>query len=417
MPVLLRVDELEAGMRLLQPVRRDDQTMLTAGKVLEEWEILSLRRRFPDLIVQVGDPVLDEWVEFQDDSHDREVAVTVHQKMGTLMNGVRQRLGTQTALEAKDISGLQSAITDVVRFMNENPVAAGLLIKCSDTGDYLSHHVGNVFYISLLVGNAIRDYIYNERQRSASGATLSARYALNLTPLALGCLFHDIGMIPIEHLYDQEGPLSEEDREQVRMHPVAGAEMLPKGFDAVARMTVRTHHENIDGTGYPEGISRDSLHIFSRIIRAADALDAGSSERVYARPKSQARLLWEMSCGPEKERFDPAVVKIMMGLIQPFPIGAKIRLGCGRYAVVVRHNRRAPFRPQVIVAFDEEGRKLKRNQLSPPIDLSKTEDVQLKSFGGEDLGFLGGLAETGVWGRSDQAQELAENSLVALLYP
>lgn len=416
MPILVHVDELQPGMRLKRAILRDKQVMLSCNTPLEDWQINSLRRRFPDLTVQICDPILDELVEFQDDSHDHEVSATVNRQIGKLMHRVREILSSKTALEGSDISGLQRSVAEVMQYIMDNPAAAAVLTRFGTAGDYLQGHVGNVFYVSLLVGNTIRDYIFRERQRTVRIETACVRYSMNLTPLALGCLFHDIGMLPIEHLYEKKGGLTQEERRLIRDHPNRGVEMLPPKLDAVAKMVVRTHHENMDGSGYPQGVPVESLHVFSRVIRAADALDAATSRHIYKKARSAARVLWEMSSGPFKEHYDPPIVKILMALVQPFPIGAKVKLNCERYGVVVRHNRKHPFRPTIIIAFDELGRKLKKRDLAPPIDLSKTNEVQIVEFEGDDLTCLSDGADGSVWGVPEITRDEKED-LFAYCYP
>ena len=416
MPILVHVDELKPGMRLSGAILRDRQLMLSSEKPLEDWQINSLRRHFPNLVVQICDPVLDEFVEFQDDSLDHQISASVNRHMARLMTKVREILSTKTALEGPDIAGLQRAVSEVMQYITENPATFAVLTRFGDAGEYLQGHVGNVFYISLLVGNTIRDYIFRERQRAIWTDVASIRYSMNLTPLALGCLFHDLGMLPIEHLYQKKEPLTDEDRELIHEHPNVGVKMLPKELDAVAKMVVRTHHENMDGSGYPQGIPVESLHIFSRVIRAADALDAGTSRHVYRQAKTAARVLWEMAYGPFREHYDPLIVKILMALVQPFPIGAKIRLGCGRYGIVVRHNRKHPFHPTIVIAFDELGHKLKKKDLEPPIDLSTTDTVQLAEFDGDDLTYLGQGADANVWGSPQITRDDMEG-LFAYAYP
>ena len=78
------------------------------------------------------------------------------------------------------------------------------------------------------------------------------------------------------------------------------------------------------------------------------------------------------------------------GLIQPFPIGAKLRLADGRYAVVVRYNRKNPFLPSVIIAFDAKGERLPKEEMSPILSLEERNDLYVKSFAGEDLSYLYG---------------------------
>ena len=79
------------------------------------------------------------------------------------------------------------------------------------------------------------------------------------------------------------------------------------------------------------------------------------------------------------------MMTVFRRIIQPFPIGAKLRLTDGRYAVVVRHNRDDPLDPTVIVAFDANGKRL--GQMESPAPLNQS-GLTVKSFEGEDLSYL-----------------------------
>jgi hypothetical protein len=167
--------------------------------------------------------------------------------------------------------------------------------------------------------------------------------------------------------------------------------MLPYEIAPAARAIVRTHHENFDGTGYPSGLVADKIHVFSRIVRIADAYNAATAAHVYKEGRSPARALWEMSAGPYARFYDPVLMKVFTRLIQPFPIGAKLQLRDGRYAVVVRYNREDPFKPTVVIAFDVNGERLPNSKLEGPISLAERRDLRLQSFDDEQLSYLYGL--------------------------
>lgn len=388
MPILLHVNDLKPGLCLAQPVYQGDQRLISGGQVLESWQIDALRRRFPELFVRVLDPILDGMAEFEDNSPDQDVAVRVTSKMSRLMSSVQRKIGDHTSLDGSDLAGLQAAIKQVMDYLAQNPVTAAILIRSSGKTGYLQEHAANVMYLGLLVGNAIRDYVYHERARTARSRKLAVRFGINLTPLALGCLFHDLGMLELEDLLQSDAPLTPEQRQHVRRHPLTALDLLPPNTDAITKMVIRSHHENMNGTGYPAGIPGTKLHVFSRIIRVADAYDAGTNDRMYRQARIPARVLWEITCGPNRTHYDPLIARILSGMVQPFPIGAKVRLNCNRYAVVVRHNRKSPFRPVVIIAFDEEGRRLKKRQLEPAFSLANQPEVRLIEFAGQDLSFL-----------------------------
>jgi hypothetical protein len=195
-------------------------------------------------------------------------------------------------------------------------------------------------------------------------------------------------MLGLQELFDADRTLTPEDWQAIRDHPVRGAEALPDDFSPAARMIVRTHHENLDGSGYPEGLSADKLHVFTRVVRIADAYDASTSSRAYREAQSPARTLWEMSTGPYRRFYDQTLMRTFVQMMQPFPIGSKIRLRNGFYGVVVKYNRKDPLSPMVIIAFDTHNRRLPNSQLLKPIILGERPEFRASSFCGEDLMYL-----------------------------
>ena len=169
--------------------------------------------------------------------------------------------------------------------------------------------------------------------------------------------------------------------------------MLPEEIGPVVKHVIRSHHENQDGTGYPEGVPGDRINIFARIVRVADAYAAATATKVYQQAKSSIRVLYEILYGPYQSFYDPTILKVFASVTQPLPIGAKLKLESGHWAVVVRHNRHNPFAPEVIMAFDEWGDPLGREELQATFCLGERDDVKVVSFAEEDLSFLNGLSE------------------------
>jgi hypothetical protein len=270
-------------MRLTESVMAGGRVMLAGGRELTPEDIATLKRRFPKLHVRVGDPVLDELVDFQDDSHDREVAYTVQQRVGEALAGVQEKFSPRTSLAAVNFSSVQMAVGEVLQYLKCNSVSALLLSRSVESDCYLAEHAGNVFYASMLLGAIIREYVAAERKRQSLVRDLRDDHVMDMTPLGLGAMFADIGMLPLKHLFALDDPLSDEDREAVIRHPLDGAAMLGEDFSPLGRMIVRTHHENCAGKGYPNAVTRDKLHIFTRIVRIADAFggsrDLGNDRR------------------------------------------------------------------------------------------------------------------------------------------
>jgi len=390
-PLMVPCSELLPGMRLAEAFYWQDMMMLSGDTVLTASDIASLRGRFPEHCFKIFDPQLDEVVEFEDDSRERTVAQTAKRRVSACISEVAERVIRNSALRATDITRIQSVVLDVIKYLEENPVEAALVDNLMSGQGYLSEHIGNVFYLSMLLGTAARQYVTQERQRQSVGKDLNPHLLESLVPLGLGVMLMDVGMLPLRSLYTQEEPLTPELWNQIRAHPNTGADLLPEEFSATAKTLVRTHHENMDGSGYPEGLLGERLHVFSRIVRIADAYDAGTAVGTYKEAKSSIKVLWEMCAGPYRRYYDQKLTRVFVHLIQPFPIGAKIRLQTGQYAVVVKYNRENPIAPIVIVAFDADNQRLPLNRLSKPMYLGERPELRAASFRGEDLAFMYGL--------------------------
>ena len=387
MPLLLTCQDLQTGMRLAEAFVWRGRVMLPGGKVLTASDVHVLHRTYPDVSFRVSDPFLDAIADFEDDGGDREVAQVARQKVAACAADVQARFAAQSSLATVNFNAVRSAAGDVMDYIGRNPVSAALLDRTVDPLSPLAGHTGNVFYLSVVLGTAVRDYVMRERQRQTSASHLSATIAMNLLPLGLGAMFMDVGMYGLQHVFDPGYVLSDADRAALRQHPLTGADMLPDTLPAGTKMVVRSHHENFDGSGYPDGQAGERMHVFTRIVRVCDAFVAATAPRPHRAAKSPARALWEMCRGQYRHCYDPELTRVFTGLIQPFPIGAKVRLRDGRYAVVVRYNRTDPFLPSAIIAFNEAGERLGESQVKGPIPIGGG-DLPLGSFDGEDLSFL-----------------------------
>lgn len=388
MPLLLSPHELRTDMQLCQPVVRGHRVLLPAGRLLTSADVASLRRKYPDQQVHVVDPALEEMVEFADDSHDRTVARTAQRRLFRALSGVKRKFAAQLSLKHMDLTGLQEAVADVVEYVRTNQVAAAILAQHVGTGHYLTEHATNVFYLSLVLGNAVRGYVQRVQEERWAWGSLPPVPPLNLTPLGLAAMFQDVSLWPLASLYQTCAPLTGEQRELIYRHPQASVEMLPPATPAGTAQGVQMHHESFDGSGYPEGLSGDQIHLFARALRICDAFDAATAANIYSRAKSPVRALGEMTLGPYSRFYDPLLLKVFSHLVQPFPIGAKLRLACGRYGVIVRYGETDPFRPVVLIAFDRDGSRLPRNRMEGPHALSAHPELRIQSFRGEDLSDL-----------------------------
>jgi len=415
MPIVVPVNQLEPGQTLASNVVNRFSVLLPYNHTLTETDITALQRRFPDKVVQVIDPLLDKVVEFDDDSQDNKISLEVRSNVASASQKVSQVVRSGVCLTADNIAGMQRTIEEMLQFLQDNPVTMAIIDQSNDWDEYLQEHSSNVFYLSMVIGNTIRNHIKRERERLSSAKRI--RDAMSLTSLATAAMIHDIGMVPIERLYHKAEPLTKDEIALIKAHPKNGADMLPDKIDPMVKMIIRCHHENQNGSGYPDGLPGDKISIFARIIRVADAYSAAISKTIYKKGKSQVLALYEMLHGDYKQFYDPVVLKVFAGLTQPFPIGAKLRLESEQIAVVTKHNPKNPFKPQVIVAFDKEGKSLPEEKFDGPFFLDQRDDVKVVSFGQEDISFINEPLEETV--SDDRAEKPVQqyNELFDLAYP
>ena len=134
--------------------------------------------------------------------------------------------------------------------------------------------------------------------------------AMDATECELVAIVHDVGRLAVPRaLIDHRGELSAADREALRGHAVAGAEILARraGLDHLAA-PVRHVHERWDGSGHPDRLAGEQIPLPARIVCVVDAYDAMANTRAYRRALSrhEARLRLAVGAG---HQFDPAVVR------------------------------------------------------------------------------------------------------------
>jgi putative nucleotidyltransferase with HDIG domain len=130
--------------------------------------------------------------------------------------------------------------------------------------------------------------------------------------LMAAALLHDIGKLAVpESIINKPGKLTPDEFERMKIHPVVGAQILERvSFPYPVVPIVRSHHEQWNGGGYPDGLKGEEIPIGARILSAVDCFDALASDRPYRRamPLADAAAYVQKRAGIQ---FDPEVVRIL----------------------------------------------------------------------------------------------------------
>ena len=187
--------------------------------------------------------------------------------------------------------------------------------------EIVAHAEGQAMIEVLLASLAARDPATVQHMRRVGALSLKLAQALGLNNneahlVSLGGLLHDLGKLAIpDAILNKQNGLNEAERATILQHPITGAALLqPIHALQAAAPIVRTHHEQLNGQGYPDGLRGDEIPLATRIVTVADVYDALTSERPYHTPKSPSEALRILQKGAGTH-FDPRVLKTLAGLL------------------------------------------------------------------------------------------------------
>lgn len=193
------------------------------------------------------------------------------------------------------------------------------LLRLKAYTDELEHAESVLFALARSI-EARDPYTHGHCERlSALGVALGQRLGLDeeqLDAIRKAGVLHDIGKIVVpDAILLKDGPLTPEEREVMRRHPITGDEICqPIRSFAPVRPIIRHHHERMDGTGYPDGLAGDEIPITARVLQVVDVFDALTTERPYkpAYPVEQALMVLRDEAG--KGWYDRHVVAAFCSL-------------------------------------------------------------------------------------------------------
>jgi putative nucleotidyltransferase with HDIG domain len=131
--------------------------------------------------------------------------------------------------------------------------------------------------------------------------------------ITFGALLHDIGKLGVmEHILHKEGKLEDDEWRVLQSHPEIGARIVDKmEFLTGTSEIVKHHHENWNGSGYPDGLVGQEIPLGARIVAVADSFDAMTTDRSYRRALSIEDAIERLKAGAGTQ-FDPGIVRVFV---------------------------------------------------------------------------------------------------------
>ncbi len=133
----------------------------------------------------------------------------------------------------------------------------------------------------------------------------------------IGAHLHDVGKIGVpDAIMSKPGKLTNEEFKQIKDHPMIGYHIVSKvKILQTVSLIVRHHHERMDGSGYPDGLSGSDIPLGARIVAVADAFDAMTSNRTYKKSMAVYDALEELIRCSDTQ-FDRDIVAVFVRIIR-----------------------------------------------------------------------------------------------------
>lgn len=179
--------------------------------------------------------------------------------------------------------------------------------------------------------------------------------------LALCGLLHDVGKsrIPLEIL-NKPGRFTREEAHIMAEHTTHGRNILMSASteNLFTVDVAHSHHERVDGKGYPRSLRDSHISYYARIVAIVDAYDAMTSERVYGTCKSSQQALQEI-LKHRGSHFDHKLATEFIKSMGIYRAGALVEMTSGALAIIIRDNRSDFRKPRVLLVTDDGKNPLK----------------------------------------------------------
>lgn len=353
---LISINRCQPGERLAKPIYNSNGvTLIGAGVELTQNMLLHLEKMNVTAIYiedkGTHDIVVEDIVSPETLRETLQLIVTTFESFRSDPTKWTRKIGDQSL--GRQFKKVMRAIIDEI---SANGAAMNLLGSACGVDNYIFAHSFHVTLYSTSLGIKMG---YNESQ---------------LMELGIGAMLHDIGKMVIpQELLLKPGKLTADEMNEMKKHTEYGFDLLreQEEISLLSAHCAYQHHERLDGSGYPRGLTDEQIHPYAKIIAVCDVFDALTSRRSYREGMLPHQAL-ELIFSGAGILYDREVVERFRDTIALYPIGLSVVLNTGEEAVVVAYNQGIPSRPVVRVLTEPDGTKL-----STPYEIDLSKNLQI----------------------------------------
>ncbi len=289
--------------------------------------------------------------------------------------------------KSPDIQLAKAAVSECVASIERNPEAMMFLTRLRGKDETNSQHAFNVCVYSIVIGR------------------LLGFDKLKLENLGTCGLLHDMGKVVIaDEILNKPGKLTDEEVAIIQSHTTEGRRILMAGRNIFSGTVdvAYGHHENLDGTGYPQGLEGHQLSLNCKIVSVVDKYDAITCEKPYRLAGDHLTAVAILNKLAKENKIDGDLTSAFVSYLGIYPPGSIVELTCGEVGIVLESNPKQRLRPQILVvrnsnkeptqrfvdlsekALDDQGHLYRIASVRRPgefgIDLGQYYDLIMKAF-------------------------------------
>jgi len=236
---------------------------------------------------------------------------------------------------ASTVKQISAIVDSLILEILEKKQLSNNIIDFKSYDDYTYQHCLNVGVLSISTGISLglSEHMLHE--------------------LGMAGLLHDIGkmLIPLE-IINKPGKLTKEEFDIMKTHPINSIDQLEYLVSYDVLRGIESHHEKMDGSGYPYGRKKDNIHLYGKILSICDVYDALTSDRSYRKNCFPSEVI-EYIMGCADTHFDYEILSNFLKTIVAYPIGTFVKLSNEKIGVVVKNFSENIMRPVVRIINED----------------------------------------------------------------
>jgi putative nucleotidyltransferase with HDIG domain len=249
-------------------------------------------------------------------------------------------------------------VSNCVQSVIRHPDALMWMAKIRSESEYTAEHCLNVCILAVAFGRVL------------------GMHEEELHKLGMCGLLHDVGKMKVPaEILNKPASLTIGEMRAMMAHTIHGRNLL-LSTDGIYNGVIDvaySHHERVDGKGYPRKLAGAGISLFSKIIAIVDAYDAMTADRCYQSAKTSTEAL-KIIYQDRGTHFDERLALKFLQTVGLYPPGSIVELHSGQVAIVVETNHRLRHLPKVLVVRDTNKKPLDKESF---VDLSQVEEGDL----------------------------------------